>query len=106
MCVMEPASYALNDCAILNEDETIWMTPSVDPSRRFAEPVQRDDSSDYSGRQVRYWIAVMNKGSAANGELRTSTYAENRSALFRQLDRRDVEEVECFPLGGMREYVM
>ena len=82
------------------------MTPSVDPSRRFAEPVQRDDSSDYSGRQVRYWIAVMNKGSAANGELRTSTYAENRSALFRQLDRRDVEEVECFPLGRMREYVM
>ena len=48
----------------------------------------------------------MSKDSAANKELRTSTYAENRSALFRQLDRRDVEEVECFPLGGMREYVM
>lgn len=44
---MEPVSYALNDRAILNEDETIWMTPSVDPSRRFAEPVQRDESSDY-----------------------------------------------------------
>lgn len=35
------------------------MTPSVDPSRRFEEPVQRDESSDYSGRHVRYWIAVI-----------------------------------------------
>lgn len=67
MCVMEPASYALNDRAILNEDETIWMMPSVDPSRRFAEPVQRDESSDYSNRQVRYSIPYWVKAAPLMG---------------------------------------
>lgn len=41
ICVIEPASCALNDRTILNEEETMWMTPSVDPRKRFAEPVQR-----------------------------------------------------------------
>ena len=44
-CVIDPASCALNDCMILNVDETTWTTPSVDPRKRVAEPVHRDERS-------------------------------------------------------------
>lgn len=46
MCVML-ASNALNDRTILNAEETMWTTPSVEPRKRFAEPVQRHEMSAY-----------------------------------------------------------
>lgn len=56
MWVMEPASCALKDRTILKDEETIWTTPSVDPRKRFEEPVHRDERSDYAIHTLEFRI--------------------------------------------------
>lgn len=88
-CVMELVSNALNDRTSLNAEETIWTTPSAEPRKRFAEPVQRHEISPYTSR-VSCWT----------WERLARVYVEHGCDIVWELDLGDVEEVERFPLYG------
>lgn len=77
MCEI-PESNALNDRTILKAEETMWTTPSVEPRKRFAEPVQRQEMSGYIIRKV---VRQSESNKVQQMELTLNTDADSSGSL-------------------------